>query len=406
MSSRRRQCGAGAAWVRLDPAYRGRDRNQRLVRSARELLLLLCWSGLVRPTWLRTGEQDGGGPGSVRPWAGGTGCGTALTLLALRGGATDNRGSFFEDEGGGVPGNAFAATRSGGAIQIDSLGVSHKPLGAAARPADPADPVGATPLSVGSVADVEGVVVGGGPVAGAKVAATARVEAGGGPRDEGSWLAAGEEGGGSEELLGGGRRRVRGRSRRGGSAAHGGGTDADSYYKAVMALNPSDVGIMCEYAETLARSGALRVGDAEDVLMRALRLRPESAMVLGRYGSFLEQHKGDVPQAELLYLRAIDADPDRYMPLARVANTRLHPAVPADHSRRPRQRRPNPQQPGGAGADPLQRHGAGGAAAAARARHQPHRRALAQLLRPLPALLGRGQKHGRRRASLPHCHRH
>ena len=29
-----------------------------------------------------------------------------------------------------------------------------------------------------------------------------------------------------------------------------------------MALNPSDVGIMCEYAETLARSGALRVGDA------------------------------------------------------------------------------------------------------------------------------------------------
>ena len=290
----RREGGAGAAWVRLEPAFRRRARNQRLVCSARQLLLLVCWSGLVRPTWLHTGEQDGGGPGSVRPWVGGTGRGTARTLQALRGGVADHRSSFFEDEDGGVPGNAFAATRSGGAMQIDSLGVSHKPLGAAA-----------------SVANVEGVVVGGGPVAGAKVAATARVEAGGGPGAGGSWLAAGEEGGGSEELLGGGRRRVRGRSRRGGSAAHGEGTDADTYYKAVMALNPSDVGIMCEYAETLARAGALRFGDAEDVLMRALRLRPESAMVLGRYGSFLEQHKGDVPEAEQLYQRAIDADPDR-----------------------------------------------------------------------------------------------
>ena len=104
------------------------------------------------------------------------------------------------------------------------------------------------------------------------------------------------------------------RRRKRGTAAE---NSPESYYKTVLSLDPSDADMMCNYAELLARLGPSRCSEAEEHMLRALALRPQSSSIHNRYGLFLERDRGDIKEAESMYTKAIGLEPGDAAPALR-----------------------------------------------------------------------------------------
>jgi len=92
---------------------------------------------------------------------------------------------------------------------------------------------------------------------------------------------------------------------------------SDMYFKSVLALDPSNAEIMCEYAEKLLQQDPARAPEAEEHLLRAISLRPLSPSILNRYGLYLERERDDIKQAEEVYEKAIRMEPAESAPALR-----------------------------------------------------------------------------------------
>ena len=85
-------------------------------------------------------------------------------------------------------------------------------------------------------------------------------------------------------------------------------TEAEARYKAVLTLDPHHVPSLCNYGNLLHNHLSNSV-EAESMYLKALNSDPTHSTTLCNYGLFVQNVKRNSDEAESLYRKALDSDP-------------------------------------------------------------------------------------------------